>query len=59
MKTLIPLLILFSLIGCNQKQDSSYKVPVENGDGLNVSTLNAHQFDAKAFEASSIDIYDG
>jgi CubicO group peptidase (beta-lactamase class C family) len=59
MKTLIPLLILFSLIGCNQKQDSSYKVPVENGDGLNVSTLNAHQFDAKAFEAISKDIYDG
>ena len=59
MKTLISVLIILVFFGCNTKNNYFYKIPIDNNDGLKVSTLEEHGFDKNAFEKVSSDIYNG
>ena len=56
---LIGILIILSFVACNTKSDCYYKVPIETNDGLNISTLEEHNFDIDAFEKVSSDICNG
>ena len=59
MKKIIGILIILSLIGCNQKNDYSYQKPIDINDGLNVSTLEEHELDTVIFNKLNQDICEG
>ncbi|PXY02266.1 hypothetical protein DF185_06360 [Marinifilum breve] len=59
MRILIVVLIILGFTGCKEKMVCSYRIPVDKGDGLMVSTLEKHAFDTTRFVEVNEDICQG
>jgi CubicO group peptidase (beta-lactamase class C family) len=59
MKTPIIILLATCLLACTPKSEKTYNPPVQSNDGLEVSTIQEHQFDQDKFQQISTAIAEG